>query len=167
MSKQISKRQAGRQLTRQAQRREEQRLREEQRRRAVRAKRIKTASIIAIIALAAAGLIYFIVVQSQAPANAAYPSVDGVSCDSGEHSDFHIHTHVTIYINGQRTNVPANVGIASDNSCLYWLHTHATDGVIHIEAPTGRSFTLGTFLDIWGKHFQQLSYPGELGQASG
>ncbi len=167
MSKQISKQQTGRQSTRQARRREEQRLREEQRRRAMRAKRIKTTGIIVIIALAAAGLIYFVVVQSQAPANAAYPPVDGISCDNGEHADFHIHAHVSIYVNGQLSSVPAQIGIAPDGSCLYWLHTHTSDGVIHIEAPAGHSFVLGNFLDIWGKRFQQLSYPGELDQVSG
>jgi hypothetical protein len=167
MSKQMSKQQGGRYLTRQARRREEQRLREEQQRRAMRARRIKTAGIIAIIALAAIGIIYFVITQSQAPANAAYPTVDGISCDQLEHSDFHIHAHVSVYINGQPSSVPAQIGIAPDGSCLYWLHTHTSDGIIHIEAPAGHSFTLGNFLDIWGKHFPQLGYPAELDQASG
>ena len=167
MNKQISKQQAGRHLTRQARRQEEQRLREEQRKRAMRVKRIKTAGIIAIIVLVTVGLIYFALAQSQAPANAAYPPVEGISCDNGEHADFHIHAHVSVYINGQPSPIPAQIGIAPDGSCLYWLHTHTSDGVIHIEAPSGDSFTLGNFLDIWGKHFQQLSYPGELDQTSG
>jgi hypothetical protein len=33
--------------------------------------------------------------------------------------------------------------------CYYWLHTHAGDGVIHIESPTQRLFTLGNFFDEW------------------
>ncbi len=39
-----------------------------------------------------------------------------------------------MYIDGNKMPVPAQVGIAPDSSCLYWLHTHANDGVIHIEA---------------------------------
>src|SRR5207253_9951624 len=35
------------------------------------------------------------------------------------------------------------------SSCLFWLHTHATDGVIHVESPTKDAFTLGQFFDIW------------------
>ncbi len=62
---------------------------------------------------------------------------------------------------------PANTGIAPDRSCFYWLHTHAKDGIIHIEAPSGRSFTFGNFLDIWAERFPQLGYPSELDQTEG
>jgi hypothetical protein len=50
--------------------------------------------------------------------------------------------------------VPANIGINSDQQCLYWLHTHDATGIIHIEAPQSsskRKFTLGNFFDVWGK----------------
>jgi hypothetical protein len=30
------------------------------------------------------------------------------------------------------------------------LHTHDTSGIIHVESPTVRSFTLGEFVDLWG-----------------
>lgn len=156
-----------RQLTKREQRREKEQRREEERLRAARTKRITTVSIIALSVLAVAALVYFAIVQSQAPANAAYPPVDSISCDRGEHSDFHIHAHVTMYIDGQKVSVPGNVGIASDSSCLYWLHTHSSDGVLHIEAPNGISITLKNFLDIWRIHFQQLGYPSQLDQSDG
>jgi hypothetical protein len=35
--------------------------------------------------------------------------------------------------------------------CLYWVHTHTPDGIIHIEAPSNRKFTLGDFFQIWGQ----------------
>src|SRR6266436_3742518 len=144
-----------RQQTRQERRREEQRRREEERRRAARGKRITTFAIIAVAVLAIAGLIYFVVAQNQTPANAAYPPIDNVSCQSTEQGGTHIHAHVTMYVNGTKTLMPANVGIAPDSSCLYWLHTHDDSGVIHIEAPAGVSATFGNFLDIWGQRFQQ------------
>lgn len=156
-----------RQFTRQEQRREAELRREEERRRAARTKRITTVSIVAISVLAVAALVYFAIVQSRAPANAAYPVTDGISCDNNEHADYHIHAHVTMYIDGNKMPVPAQVGIAPDGSCLYWLHTHANDGVIHIEAPNGVSITLKNFLDIWRMHFQQLGYPSELDQTTG
>jgi len=34
-------------------------------------------------------------------------------------------------------------------TCYYWLHVHVQDGVIHIESPTVRTYTLGQFFDIW------------------
>jgi hypothetical protein len=33
--------------------------------------------------------------------------------------------------------------------CYYWLHTHAQDGIIHIESPSESSYTLGQFFAIW------------------
>ena len=36
-------------------------------------------------------------------------------------------------------------------SCFAWLHTHAADGVVHIESPTKRTYTLGNFFDVWGR----------------
>ena len=39
--------------------------------------------------------------------------------------------------------------MANGGQCIYWLHTHAPDGVIHIESPTQRIYTLGNFFDDW------------------
>ncbi len=159
--------QSTRQQSRQERRREEQRRHEEERQRAARRKRITTVGLVAVGVLVVVGLVYFVIVQRQTPTNAAYPPIDNVSCDSLEHSDFHIHAHVTIYIGGNKVPIPAQVGIAPDGSCLYWLHTHSDDGVIHIEAPKGLSITLKNFLDIWEQRFQQLGYPSQLAQSGG
>jgi len=35
--------------------------------------------------------------------------------------------------------------------CFSWLHTHVADGIIHIESPVQRTYTLGEFFDIWGQ----------------
>lgn len=76
--------------------------------------------------------------------------VAGVSCQAGEQLAVHYHAHLTIIYDGTSANVPAQIGIKS--KCLYWLHTHDTTGVIHIEAPksaAGRQFTLGDFFAVW------------------
>jgi len=159
--------QTARQATRQERRREEQRRREEERQRAARRKRITIFITVGAAALAVAGLIYLVVAQGQAPANAAYPAVDNISCQSTEQGGTHVHAHVTIYVNGQKSSIPANVGIAPDGSCLYWLHTHDDTGVLHIEAPAGVSATFGNFLDIWGRRFQQLGYPSQFSNTAG
>jgi hypothetical protein len=67
--------------------------------------------------------------------NAAYPPIDGIYCDALEQTAYHIHAHLTIYMNGKQVAIPQGIGIASDQSCFYWLHTHTSDGVIHIEFP--------------------------------
>ncbi len=83
---------------------------------------------------------------SKAPSALA---VDGIQCNPSEQLLFHVHAHLDIIINGQYFLVPAQIGIL--NTCYYWLHTHDVTGVIHIESPVNRNFTLGQFFDVWSK----------------
>jgi hypothetical protein len=76
--------------------------------------------------------------------------VDGIRCDQMEGSVFHIHQHLALYDRGKPVPVPSDVGRPLMGACIYWLHTHTPDGIIHIESPLFRSFTLGEFFDIWG-----------------
>ncbi len=105
--------------------------------------------------------------QTEAIVNPSYPPVDGIYCDTLEQTAYHVHAHVSIYINGKQSLIPQYVGIASDGSCYYWLHTHDTSGVIHMEAPASRSFIFGNFLDEWSAHFSSLGYPPELDFTTG
>jgi hypothetical protein len=102
--------------------------------------------------------------------------VDGISCQTSEQTLFHIHAHLTIFVNGAARQVPAAIGIPGaqatqtaqgpfieSGTCFYWLHTHAADGIIHIESPVQRTYTLGNFFDVWG---QPLG-PDQLGPESG
>jgi hypothetical protein len=102
--------------------------------------------------------------------------VDGISCQASEQTLFHIHAHLAIFVNGSPRQVPAGIGIPgaqaqntasgiliAGGSCLYWLHTHAADGIIHIESPVQRTFTLGQVFDEWG---QPLG-PDRVGPVSG
>ena len=85
-----------------------------------------------------------------APPSSTGQTVDGIQCSTTEQTLFHIHTHLTIFVNGSARQIPQDVGF-NDNTCLHWLHTHAPDGIIHIESPEHRAFTLGNFFDIWGQ----------------
>jgi hypothetical protein len=102
--------------------------------------------------------------------------VDGIGCDTSEQVLFHIHAHLTLFVNGTPRQVPAGIGIPqaqAQNSpqgpfigsgkCFYWLHTHAADGIIHTESPVHRTYTLGNFFDEWG---QPLG-PDQAGPAKG
>jgi hypothetical protein len=75
-------------------------------------------------------------------------TVNDIECHSTEHFDLHIHTKLVIMIDNQLYPIPANVGIIPGH-CIYWLHTHDNSGLIHIESPIKRNFTLGDFLQIW------------------
>ncbi len=79
------------------------------------------------------------------------PPIDGIRCDRAEGAVFHIHQHLAIYQRGKSVTVPADVGQPVLAQCLYWLHTHTPDGIIHVESPSFRTFTLGNFFDVWGQ----------------
>ena len=98
-----------------------------------------------------------------APANTTGTAkVHGITCGPTEQLVYHIHAHLAVFKNGQPYTLPAGVGIpgshavntnqgpiASGGTCIYWLHTHTTDGVIHIESPSKAIYTLGDFFDEW------------------
>ena len=85
-------------------------------------------------------------------------AVDRIECNSMEQFVMHIHAHLDVFVNSQRYTIPASIGIVPD-TCFYWMHTHDSSGIIHMEAPQIRSFTLGQFLDIWKKSFGNSSVP--------
>jgi hypothetical protein len=103
--------------------------------------------------------------------------VDGIQCNAGEKLIYHVHTHLTVFVNGIARQIPYGLGISPPRhvtyttqgpyvdagTCFYWLHTHAADGIIHIESPLRRVYTLGNFFDIWG---QPLS-SNQVGPAKG
>ncbi len=103
-------------------------------------------------------------------------NVDRIGCQSSEQTIFHIHAHLTVFVNGSPRQVPAAIGVpgaqvqntaqgpfVTSGTCFYWLHTHAADGIIHIESPVRRTYTLGNFFDEWG---QPLG-PHQVGPATG
>src|SRR5204862_679300 len=75
--------------------------------------------------------------------------IAGIQCERQEYGDFHIHAHVDVFVDGKAHAVPAMIGILSAQKCLYWMHTHDNSGIVHIEAPKKRAFTLGQFFELW------------------
>jgi hypothetical protein len=64
----------------------------------------------------------------------------------------HIHQHLDLYVDGHRVPVPALIGI--DPAVGFApLHVHDTSGVLHVESPTVRTYTLGQFFAVWGVRF--------------
>jgi hypothetical protein len=71
----------------------------------------------------------------------------------------HIHQHLDIYVDGRKVPVPALIGI--DPAVGFApLHVHDTSGVIHVESPTVRSYTLGEFFAVWGVRFTSTCLGG-------
>ena len=100
-----------------------------------------------------------------APAGTGTGTVDGIRCGPTEQVAYHVHAHLVIFDRGKARQVPFGIGIGPPRevqptsygafviagSCFHWLHTHAADGIIHIESPTERQYTLGDFFDVWGQ----------------
>lgn len=107
---------------------------------------VKFAAVLMVSALSAP------VVSAQLPtAGTMGQTIDGISCDAQEGQRTHIHQHLVIFDHGKPVDIPPNVGQPAGRRCIYWLHTHTPDGIIHIEAPNDRSFTLGDFFKVWGQ----------------
>ena len=92
-------------------------------------------------------------------------TIDGIKCELSEKVAFHIHAHLAIFVDGKQKQIPYGIGIGpplrgvntrtgafvTQGACFAWMHTHAGDGIIHMEAPKQITFTLGEFFDIWGE----------------
>ena len=98
------------------------------------------------LVLIAAVLIYM--AASNKPPTNTIPPVAGIPCDQLEHTQTHYHAALQIVYQGNLVSIPNDVGRLS--TCFYWLHMHAeSPGVIHIESPKNRTFTLGDFFKVW------------------
>ncbi len=77
----------------------------------------------------------------------------GLSALAEEGTALHIHEHLDIFVDGNRLDIPQNIGINNNERFIAPIHTHDGTGIIHVESPTSDTFTLGQFFDIWGVRF--------------
>ena len=72
----------------------------------------------------------------------------------------HDHMYLTIQIEDEFVTIPENVGV-NTNTCnqsganMHVVHTHSSDGKLHLEMQTDEDVELGVFFDIWGQHFDE------------
>lgn len=71
----------------------------------------------------------------------------GLAMLTSEGTVEHLHAHLDVRVNGQSVQVPAMIGI--DNRGISPMHTHDSTGIIHVESPIKRTFTLGEFFTEW------------------
>lgn len=100
--------------------------------------------------------------------------VDGIEGSSREMLKTHFHAHLALFHGGEQVAIPYGIGIVKpfkvdrgfvgEGSGYYWLHTHDATGIIHIEAPDERPFTLGNFFDIWGEPLAKNNVAGLRGK---
>lgn len=113
------------------------------------------------------------------PSTTQTKAIDGIQCKPGEQLVYHIHSHLAVFDNGRLYALPGGIGIpgskreqsqygpvAVGGQCIFWLHTHTGDGVIHIESPLRSFFTLGDFFDIWRQPLTNNRIAGLRGKVS-
>jgi hypothetical protein len=103
-------------------------------------------------------LIVLYYIASRGPGGITGQPVGNIKCDTGEQLATHYHAHLTVIYRGEPASIPAQTGIITDANgnvtCFYWMHTHTTSGILHIEAPKGdanQKFTIGDFFKIWNQ----------------
>jgi hypothetical protein len=156
-------------------------------RRPVRRSRLPAWVLPVTMTVVAVAIIFVLVVllasRGGSPQTSGVPSssatgqqVDGIQCQTQEQVLYHIHAHLAIFANGQPRTVPPGIGIPNAQtvdtvdgpfvvrgSCFYWLHSHAADGVVHVESPVQRTYTLGNWFDIWGQPLSTTRVGGDTG----
>jgi hypothetical protein len=83
----------------------------------------------------------------------------GVPFGPQETLAYHIHDLVQVFVDGKPSPIPAGIGInnvgAQADQFIAAMHTHDASGIVHIESPTKREYTLGQFFDVWGVRLTQ------------
>jgi hypothetical protein len=90
-------------------------------------------------------------------------TVQGLECLSAMNETYHVHAHVSIFLDGVALAVPSNIGIAPlqpSGRCFYAIHTHDLSGKIHVEAAAPGTFTLGQLFAIWGQPLETTNVAG-------
>jgi hypothetical protein len=169
----VGGRQAERQPTHRQRQREARERKAAERRRRQRRRRL--AIVLAVAVVAIAGLAAFTATRPR-PAPAAAGTLPGLQTGPApwsantadlaarlraiglpplsptEGTAVHIHQHLDIYLYGEPVPVPALIGIDPATGFAP-LHVHDTSGVVHVESPTVRDYTLGQFFAVWGVPF--------------
>ena len=97
-------------------------------------------------------------------------TIGGIEGSSREMLQVHVHAHLSLFYKGQQIAVPYGIGIVQPfqvkngfvgtGAGIYWLHTHDATGIIHVESPDSRTYTLGQFFDIWGQPLDAQNVAG-------
>ena len=91
--------------------------------------------------------------------------VAGLDCLPAPIEDYHVHAHVSVFLNGEAKSIPADIGIVRKTSgnCFYAIHTHDKSGKIHVETAAPGMFTLGMLFQIWGQPLTNTNIAGITG----
>ena len=84
----------------------------------------------------------------------------GLPALKAEGQRLHIHQHLDMAVRGKVYAIPEGIGIDHHGRFISPLHTHDFSGIMHVESPTVRKFTLGQWFDVWGLRFSSKCLGG-------
>ena len=93
--------------------------------------------------------------------------IAGLNCEVNLSEVYHVHTHVSVILDGVALAIPRSVGRVQTGTnpvCFYSIHTHDWSGKIHVEGPAPGLFTLGMLFEIWGMPLQSDNVAGLTGK---
>lgn len=73
----------------------------------------------------------------------------GLPALPNERLEYHIHSHLDVFVDGKPQTVPPDLGIDRAAGVLSPLHTHDAEGIIHVENDKEADFTLGQLFVQW------------------
>jgi hypothetical protein len=96
----------------------------------------------------------------------------GLQPETAERLQYHVHSHLDVFLDGEQVVVPAGLGIDTSNPgvhtfivdgqaqygginppcdapCISPLHTHDVSGILHTESATRKNNTLGQLFIEW------------------
>ena len=90
--------------------------------------------------------------------------VNRIQCESLAQLAYSTYAHLQVYVDGRSRALPGGIGMVGPSpelrrsglfygaqTCMYWLHTRAADGLISVQSPVPRQYTLGDFFRIWNQ----------------
>ena len=87
----------------------------------------------------------------------------GLQALARESTKLHTHQHLDVFVDGRRVTVPAGIGINVAERFISPLHTHDASGVVHVESPTMRSFSVAELFGVWGVRLTKNCLGGACG----
>jgi hypothetical protein len=116
----------------------------------------------------------FAPVEGDTPTGGHGQTLDKIQCDPKEYlDDYHVHIYLGIIVDGQHLALPTAIGMRdprkpvngyiSKTKCFYYIHTHDSSGIVHIEdprnlAPSAVVYHLHDILRIWGVTYSKTSF---------
>jgi hypothetical protein len=105
--------------------------------------------------------------------------VKGIQCEPLAQQAYATYAHLQVYVDGRSRALPGGIGIVDEHpvetqhglyygalTCMYWLHTRAADGLVEVQSPVSRTFTLGDLFAVWNQPLDRTHVAHARGRVS-